>query len=67
MGGFTNSDDEGNDYYFVETDEYGNLLLNKTFGGGGSDIIRSILLTKQGNYVIHNQFMCYIYIYIYRF
>ncbi len=42
----------GNDYWVVKTDEEGNKLWSRAYGGDGDDICRSIIKTKDGNYLL---------------
>jgi len=40
------------DLYVVKTDKYGTMKWEKTFGGAGSDIGRSISVTPDGRYIV---------------
>jgi len=42
----------GNDIYVVKTDENGDLLWEKTFGGAGNDYAFGIAQTSDGGYII---------------
>lgn len=39
------------DYWIFKIDQLGNLIWQKSFGGGGIDLISSIIHTSDGNYV----------------
>ena len=53
LGGHTSSKGAGsNDFWLVKTDASGNESWDKTFGGTGSDYLRSIFQTSDGNYVL---------------
>ena len=40
------------DAWLVKTDSEGNMLWNKTYGGDGGDVIRSVLESQDGGYVV---------------
>jgi hypothetical protein len=40
------------DFYLVKTDENGNILWNRTYGGQGSDTARSLIQTSDGGYAL---------------
>ena len=42
----------GSDYWVVKTDEEGNMLWNETYGGDGDDICRSVIKTRDGDYLL---------------
>ncbi len=42
----------GSDYWFVRTDNLGNVILDKTIGGNGGDEPTEILQTAEGGYII---------------
>jgi hypothetical protein len=61
FAGYSNSPISGNkthacwgiyDYWMVKTDDSGNLLWDKTYGGYGSDQLTGILQTADGGYLL---------------
>ena len=40
------------DFWLVKTDRYGNMEWNQTYGGPGSDFVRSLIETSDGGYAI---------------
>jgi len=40
------------DFWLVKTDSYGNMEWNQTYGGPGSDFVRSLIETSDGGYAI---------------
>ncbi len=52
LTGFTTSFGAGGDVYLMKTDGWGNMLWQKTFGGSGSDVGRSLQPAPDGGYII---------------
>jgi hypothetical protein len=53
MAGVSDSFGAGNsDFYLVKTDESGNFIWNKTYGGTKGDYATSVQQTKDGGYII---------------
>lgn len=53
LAGYTNSYGNGGyDYYLVRTDDNGDTLWTKTFGGTDWDFAHSVCTTSNGNYVV---------------
>jgi len=53
ISGYTNSFGAGDmDFYLIKTNEYGDTLWTKTFGGAAYDISYSIDITPENDYVI---------------
>jgi len=53
IAGYTTSFGAGYaDFWLVKTDEYGNMEWNRTYGGAGEDIARSLIVTSDGGYAI---------------
>ncbi len=53
MAGYTTSyGSGGRDFYFIRTDASGNILLNKTYGGSGTELAYGITQTGDGGYVL---------------
>jgi hypothetical protein len=53
LAGYTNSFGAGsNDFYFVKTDEFGNMLWNRTYGGTSIDGANSVVQTGDGGYAL---------------
>ncbi|HID55509.1 TPA: hypothetical protein EYP37_03190, partial [Candidatus Poribacteria bacterium] len=51
--GYTSSFGSGGlDVYLIKTDPDGNLVWQKTFGGGGLDVGSSVNLTSQGGFIV---------------
>lgn len=52
--GSTNSSDSAgkNDFWLVKTDEAGKMQWNRTFGGAGEEVAKSIIQTNDGGYAI---------------
>ncbi|HZX44962.1 MAG TPA: alpha/beta fold hydrolase, partial [Candidatus Nanoarchaeia archaeon] len=49
IAGYTNSTGAGlYDMWLIKTDNFGNALWNKTFGGKGFEIARSLIITEDG-------------------
>ncbi|MBS4028661.1 MAG: hypothetical protein KGZ58_08485, partial [Ignavibacteriales bacterium] len=42
----------GNDVYLIKTDENGNALFSKTFGGGSNDYGYSVQVTSDGGFIV---------------
>jgi hypothetical protein len=52
IAGSTNSFGAGGDFWLVKTDSAGNQLWNKTYGGAGGDITRTLVQTSDGGYAM---------------
>jgi len=53
LAGLTRSFDVGQgDFWLVKTDVDGNMLWNRTYGGRGIDIARSLVVTSDGGYAL---------------
>jgi hypothetical protein len=52
VAGFTYSFGTGGDVYLLRTDEMGNLLWSKNFGGNGVEDVRSVVQTPDGGFVM---------------
>jgi hypothetical protein len=52
IAGTTDSYGEGNDAWIIKTDENGNEEWNRTFGGSGYDVFRSVIPESDGNYIL---------------
>ncbi|MEJ2240597.1 MAG: hypothetical protein P8Y18_00410 [Candidatus Bathyarchaeota archaeon] len=53
LAGFTMSYGAGlQDFYLIKTDENGNLIWNKTYGGAGADTAKSVIQTSEGGYAL---------------
>ena len=51
-GDKTENSKGGHDYWLVKVDNLGEVLWDKTIGGGGSDFVSSIALLSDGNYIL---------------
>ena len=56
--GSTNSHGRREDVYLIKTDENGDVLWTRTFGGGNWDQGESVLQTSDGGYVIAGNLAC---------
>ncbi|MBI5492870.1 MAG: hypothetical protein HY893_08065 [Deltaproteobacteria bacterium] len=53
IAGYTSSYGNGGaDYWLIRTDALGNKLWDRTFGGPGEDLARSLVLTSDGGYLL---------------
>ena len=53
LAGYTGSSGVGmDDFWLVKTDASGNMLWNKTYGGTGDDMARSVIQTGDGGYAL---------------
>lgn len=53
IGKFTKKDEEGiNDYIALKIDEKGEVLWDKTVGSAGEDILRKLIETRDGGYLM---------------
>ena len=52
IAGSTSSSGAGQDFWLVKTDAFGNMQWNKTYGGTGADVARSLVATPDGGYAI---------------
>lgn len=53
IAGWTNSSGAGDaDVFLVKTDAFGNMQWNRTYGGSGSDVSRSLVALSDGGYIM---------------
>ena len=52
IGGFSQKPGKGDEAWLVRTDDYGNLLWEKTYGGIGGDRVYDIEETKDGGIIV---------------
>ena len=52
LGYARGSSDVGADFYLVKIDQEGKLQWENTFGGGGEDVGRSLVQTRDGGYIM---------------
>ena len=67
LGGYSYSDSGGDrtqpsrgnqDYWIVKTDSIGNKQWDKRYGGGGSDLLNSLVQSNDGGFVLAGQSSC---------